>query len=51
MMGVYACLFLHMLSSWIWFVVDERHTDRVFRLAKWICAPLTFLVMALGMFL
>lgn len=46
MMGVYGCLFLHMLSSWIWFVVDEKHTERIFRLAKIICAPLTFIIMA-----
>jgi hypothetical protein len=48
MMAVYACLFLHMLSSWIWFVFDEKHTEMLFRLAKWICAPITFVVMAFG---
>jgi len=51
MMGVYACLFLHMLSSWIWFVVDEKHTETLFRWAKYICAPLTFLIMGLGILL
>lgn len=48
MMGVYACLFLHMLSSWVWFLVDERHTETIFRWAKWICAPITFVIMAIG---
>ena len=48
MMGVYGCLFLHMLSSWIWFVFDEKKTDVIFRWAKYICAPLTFIIMAVG---
>ncbi|MBX3212294.1 MAG: hypothetical protein KF850_09700 [Labilithrix sp.] len=48
MMGVYGCLFLHMVSSWIWFVFDERHTDVIFRWAKYICAPITFVVMAIA---
>ncbi len=48
MMGVYACLFLHMLSSWIWFTVDEKHIETLFKWAKWVCAPLTFIIMALG---
>jgi hypothetical protein len=51
MMGVYFCLLLHMLSSWIWFVVDERHTEKLFRAAKWVCTPLTFLMMSLAIFL
>jgi len=51
MMGVYGCLFLHMLSSWIWFVLNEKHTDLVFRLAKFICAPLTFIIMGCVIFL
>lgn len=51
MMGVYGCLFLHMLSSWIWFVVDEKHTETIFRLAKFICAPLTFVVMGIAILL
>jgi hypothetical protein len=51
MMSVYACLGLHMLSSWIWFVFDEKHTERIFKLAKWICAPITFVVMACGILL
>jgi len=45
MMGVYGCLFLHMLSSWIWFVLDEKHTETVFKWAKYICAPITFAIM------
>ncbi len=51
MMAVYACLFLHMLSSWIWFVFDEKHTEMLFRLAKWICAPITLVIMAVGILL
>ena len=51
MMAVYGCLFLHMLSSWIWFAVDERHTEFLFRAAKWFCAPLTFAIMACGILL
>lgn len=50
MLAVYVCLGLHMLSSWIWFVLHERHTDTVFRWAKLVCVPLTFVFMALGMF-
>lgn len=51
MMGVYGCLFLHMLSSWIWFVFDEKHTETIFKWAKYICAPLTFVVMAIAILL
>jgi hypothetical protein len=48
MMGVYACLLIHMLSSWIWFLFDEKHTEVIFRWAKYICAPVTFIVMAVA---
>lgn len=51
MMGTYACLFLHMCSSWIWFVLDEKHTDTVYKWTKRICAPLTLAIMACGVFL
>lgn len=51
MMAVYACLFLHMLSSWIWFTVDEKHIETLFKWAKYICAPLTFIMMACGILL
>lgn len=51
MMGVYACLFLHMLSSWIWFTVDEKHIETLFKWAKYVCAPLTFIIMACGILL
>jgi hypothetical protein len=40
-----------MLSSWIWFVVDEKHTEFLFRAAKWFCTPLTFAIMACGIML
>lgn len=48
MMGVYGCLLVHMLSSWIWFVFHERHTERIFTYAKYICTPITFVVMAIA---
>jgi hypothetical protein len=51
MMSVYACLFLHMLSSWIWFVFDEKHIEMLFKWAKYVCAPLTFIIMACGILL
>jgi hypothetical protein len=51
MMAVYACLFLHMLSSWIWFVFDEKHIDMLFKWAKYICGPITLIFMACGILL
>jgi hypothetical protein len=51
MMGVYGCLLIHMLSSWIWFVFDEKHTDKIFVGAKYLCAPLTFIIMAIAVLL
>jgi hypothetical protein len=51
MMGVYGCLLVHMLSSWIWFVFDEKHTDFIFKWAKYICAPITFIVMGIAILL
>lgn len=51
MMGVYGCLFLHMLSSWIWFVFEEKHTETIFKWAKYVCAPITLIVMAIAILL
>ena len=51
MMAVYACLFLHMLSSWIWFVFHEKYIETLFRWAKYICAPITIVFMACGILL
>ncbi len=51
MMGVYGCLFLHMLSSWIWFVFDESRTETIFKWAKYICAPITFIIMGVAVLL
>lgn len=48
MMGVYACLGIHMLSSWIWFVFDEKHTETIFKWAKYILCPVTFAIMAMA---
>lgn len=48
MMSVYACLFVHMLSSWLWFVFDEKHTEIIFKWAKYTLVPITFAFMAIG---
>lgn len=45
MLGVYVSLFLNMLSTWLWFVLDERHADRIFHLGRMIVPPVTLLVM------
>jgi hypothetical protein len=51
MMAVYACLFLHMLSSWIWFVFHERYIEALFKWTKYTCAPITIILMACGILL
>jgi hypothetical protein len=51
MMGVYGCLFIHMLSSWIWFVFDESWTETIFKWAKYICAPVTLIIMGIAILL
>ena len=48
MMSVYLALLLNMLATWAWFVFDERHEKRIFRLGKWIVPPLTILLVAYG---
>ncbi|MCA9586876.1 MAG: hypothetical protein KC657_16090 [Myxococcales bacterium] len=50
MMGVYMSLGMHMATSWVWFVVHEKHTEFIFKWAKRICAPATFIMMAVAMF-
>jgi hypothetical protein len=41
MVAVYVALFLGMISTWFFFVVDERHWDRVFRIARATVPPVT----------
>ena len=50
MMAVYGALALHMLFTWMWFALDERHTERIFRFGKRVGVPLTFALLAAGMF-
>ena len=45
MLGVYVSLFLNMLSTWLWFVIDEKHADRVFHYGRLIVPPVTAAVM------
>lgn len=48
MMAVYVCLALHMGITWLWFVLDERHIERVMKLGKWLGLPVTVAIMACG---
>jgi hypothetical protein len=48
MMGVYISLVLNMLATWLWFVLDEKHTDLVFKLGKWVIPPVTVILFAMG---
>ncbi len=50
MLAVYASLGLHMLIMWLWFALDERHVEQVFKLGMKIGAPLTVLIMLVGIF-
>jgi hypothetical protein len=50
MMAVYAILALHMLLSWLWFAMAERHTERIFWFGKRVGVPLTFAILVAGMF-
>ena len=51
MLSVYVILGLHMLASLFWFFFDEKHTDKIFKLARSIGVPVTFAILACGMFL
>jgi hypothetical protein len=51
MMSVYVILGLHMVISLLWFFFDEKHTDRIFVLGKYIGAPLTIAILAGGILL
>jgi hypothetical protein len=48
MIAVYASLTLNMLSSWIWFVLAEHHSDRIFRIGRALVPPVTIGVMTAG---
>jgi hypothetical protein len=48
MIGVYASLFINMLSTWCFFVVEDDHQDRVFRVARVVVPVVTVVVMALA---
>jgi hypothetical protein len=48
MMSVYVSLVLNMLATWLWFVLDEKHTERVFKLGKWVIPPLTVVLFLIG---
>lgn len=51
MLSVYIILGLHMLASLFWFFFDDKHTDRIFHLARAVGVPVTFVILACGMFL
>lgn len=51
MLSVYVILGLHMFASLFWFFFDEKHTDLIFKLARLIGVPLTFIILAMGVFL
>ena len=50
MMVVYIILGLHMLLTLLWFFFPEHQHDRLFRLGKYVGAPLTLVLLAAGIF-
>jgi hypothetical protein len=48
MIGVYLSLCLGMFSTWVFFVINEEHWDRVFKLARAIVPPVTVVIMVLA---
>ena len=46
MIGVYLSLFLNMLSTWWFFIVDEETKDKVFKRARVLVPVVTVIVMA-----
>jgi len=48
MMGVYLSLFVCMLSTWAFFLVDEEKQGRVFTLGRAIVPPLTAVIMVIA---
>ncbi|HSC89624.1 MAG TPA: hypothetical protein VLC09_20215, partial [Polyangiaceae bacterium] len=45
MLSVYLCLGVHMLTLWMWFVVHDDHTERIFKWGKLIGVPLTAVIL------
>lgn len=45
MMAVYACLLFNMISTWFFVVVNERHVERAFKIARAVVPPLSVSVM------
>ena len=50
MLGVYTCLMLGMVSTWVMFLVKEENMDAVFRVARVLVPLLTVVVMALAVY-
>jgi hypothetical protein len=48
MLAVYFSLLLNMLATWFWFIFDDRHSDRIFRISRLVVPPLTLLAMLVG---
>lgn len=48
MIGVYVSLFLCMISTWFFFLVDETHWDRVFRVARATVPVVSIAIMLLA---
>jgi hypothetical protein len=51
MLGVYTCLMLGMLSTWVMFLVKEERMDLVFRIARWLVPIATVVVMTLAVYI
>ncbi|MFO0756630.1 MAG: hypothetical protein U0359_09075 [Byssovorax sp.] len=51
MMGTYLSLFLNMLSTWTFLIVDEHQVERLFRLWRWSVPLVTIAVMVAASFL
>jgi hypothetical protein len=48
MMGTYLCLLLNMFSTWVFFVVEEEHADRAFKIARWAVPTMSLVAMLLA---
>ena len=51
MIGVYVCLMLGMISTWWFFLVDEKRWDVVFKIARTLVPVLSAIVMVLSIVL
>ncbi len=50
MVAVYVCLLINMLSTLVFFVVDESHWDRAFKLARAIVPPVSLAIVGLAIY-